>query len=438
MQLGDIDERQAIENTTSLLSRFSIYSTTTGKMGYFRPYNITALDHLLMPAYVHFFLSFRTVYPEAAITTLERGVSRLVSELPFLSGTIVRTDSDATKSNILQLLPPDESFLHQHPIFQVRLHEGYISQVRSLETLREDLIPVPDTTPTPFPAPALRFQVNSMRDGVVLCVCWHHCLMDGIGCAATVESLARCCRDPSGEIVELLPNMTTQEAVRRQIEELTTSMGPIRDVRQVYGPHDYRFSDVQITRNVVLDPRRVQALTRMCNDSRPTSPDEQNERLTNDDVVSTVIWICAARARVLSSNITSSALQTCSLTRYVNVRGLLQPSAPTSYLGNAIAIARSHCILEDLGLDKPDVLLVNGQLEVTQETISRLRYLGKEIRSAANSIDLGHVKRIITELSRSSDWSSHILRPADLSISSLRQLPLMSWTLAPSWVGFKM
>ncbi|PWY66419.1 hypothetical protein BO70DRAFT_270571, partial [Aspergillus heteromorphus CBS 117.55] len=403
----------------------------------FEPYTLTALDHLLMPTYVCLLPIFRVKEPSACIPILEAGIARFFAEFPFLAGTVTKVSGHADKSNVLQVRPPTEAFLDEYPFVKVKHHSERISHMSCVRGLHEDLIPIPYETPTGYPTPGLRFQIGVMKDGVVLCVQWHHRLMDGVGCAIAIECLARCCCSPQAARIKFLTSPREQKAMREQIQQSTRSGVKSQSQAHVgaYGPFGYRYLPSQISVNYVFNPKRVETLESVCNDGpRGSSPSSNaHAPLTSDDVVTTLIWLCATRARhKASESVSSAGLQTSSLMRYVECRRALQPPLPLTYMGNAIGTGISHCTIEDCGLGNRDIILVNGRPEVSPETGRCLRRLASMATVTKQSVAHDFVSGILARMHSTTDWDSCTLTPVDVSVSSLRKLPLYGLDFGPT------
>lgn len=397
-------------------------------MTYFKPYDLTALDHLLMPVYLHLFVSFQVEKPQTNIAVLEAGLSRLVSEWPFLAGNVAKSDT-----NTLMIQPPSEAYLRHHPMLQTQHHRGSIAQVASLDGLRSSLLPIPDATPTVYPTPALRFQANIMEDGIVICVCWHHNFMDGMSFNVVLESLARSCRHANASTTQLPTTPQQQEAVRSQIQACFLQSPASFVYNDAYGPSEYRISRDQISRRYTFCPNRVEYLTRMCNAA--ISKDESTHiRLTDDDVVSAAVWLCGSRARFwASSPAGSTCLKTSSLIRAVDIRRVIQPAIPRTYVGNGALAARSYCTVEDLGLVHGDINTIHEESHLKPDTFHSLLRLACATRANCASVDSKHIQDIFSSMKVLDNWDSLNICPADITISSLRRLTIYALDFGPDF-----
>lgn len=398
----------------------------------FQPYYLTALDHLLMPAYVHVFLSFQIENHTLGISTLENSISALISEWPFLAGIITRSSTRQLNSHILEVQPPSAFNLHESPLLQVKFHQGKLADIPLARRLPEGFVPVETTTPTPYPTPALRFQANVMADGLVLCVSWHHRFMDAVGCTTVLDSLAQLCQGKDKSKVRFQTSSQEQEAMRARLTTFRTSEINVKSYYGAYGPSGYRYRNDQASRNYTLCPKRVECLKAMCNALASSSNRSSDPPLTSDDIVTALLWICCGRAHCQGSKSgVSSELQSWSLTRYVNVRKILLPSLPSNYLGNAILVSRLHCSVHELDLGGMNMPTPNQRLEVSTPTLSCFRQLARRVRSANDSIDSEHVKGIIAHVNSLGNWDSFVISSADMSVSSMRRLPLYNLSFGP-------
>ncbi|KAL5364737.1 transferase family-domain-containing protein [Aspergillus floccosus] len=399
----------------------------------FKPYYLTALDHLLRPSYVRFVLSFQVEKAQTAIAALESGVFRLVSELPFLAGNVTNPGKCRDRSNALMIEPPSEDYLRHHPILRIQYHRGSITQIASVDGLRSSLLPIPDTASAVYPTPALRFQANIMEDGILICICWHHCFMDGLGAHVVLESLARSCRHASASTMPLPATAQQQESIRSQIEAYFLQSPATLGYNGAYGLSEYRFSGDQISCRFTLCPNRVGLLARMCNAA--ISKDESTPtRLTDDDVVTAAVWLCGSRGRYrASSPVGATGLKTSSLMRPVDIRRAIQPPIPRTYVGNGILFARSYCTVEDLGLDRGDIDTIHGEPRVKPATLNSLLNLACATRAACASVNAEHIRDVLSCMKAVDHWASFNMCPADIYISSLRRFPLYALDFGPDF-----
>ncbi|PLB48484.1 hypothetical protein P170DRAFT_427568 [Aspergillus steynii IBT 23096] len=397
-------------------------------MIYFEPYPLTELDHLLMPVYLHLFLTFKTSRIQESVEDLETGVSCLIQEWPFLAGSIAKPGPD---QKAYQVQPPSEFELQANPMLRVKTHGVPVSVLQLAEETPEELISVKPHWPTLYPAPALRFQANIMANGIILSLSWHHRLMDAFGCQGVLDGLAQFCRlkGSTGDTLKTSPQL--QEGARQRIRNFSGSTKDHAAFSDTYGYSDNQYQDNQAIRGYMLCPRKVETLRRICDEQITESGNASNIRLTCDDIVTAIIWLSASQARNRALSAPHS-----SLIRYVNVRKLLEPPIPTDLFGNAIAMSKSHCNLQDLRSEPKDQdsseHVVPG---LTRQAVNHLSHFSKLTRSedTGKSVDASHVGDLLSTLRASSDWDSLTLTPVDVSVSSMRRIKLYNMDFGESF-----
>lgn len=387
-------------------------------MADFDPYPLTELNYLPMPLYVHIFLTFQTSNTEDCVTNLHHGVSRFVLEWPFLAGNIAKS---GLNQKAYQVQPPSESDLEENPMLRVRTHKSSTHILKASEQILNEYIPINPQSRTPFPALALRFQANIMTDGIVLTLCWHHRLMDASGCQTVLDGLSRFCR--LGEGASGIPkNLSGIQDIRQQIRNLNGTQKKTAVVENTYGHVESHFEVDQLVRGYKLCSEKIEMLREACTSRLSRSGQSPQLRLSRDDIVTAIIWLSAAHARNRAF-----ATPRSSFVRFVNLRDILKPSIPTSFVGNIAAVSKSYCDVHDIPeLQDEDNSTAGIPPGITYRTITHLTYLAwsSRLTEANESIDESHVGDILSTLRESSDWNSFNFLPVDVSVSSLRKLTL--------------
>ncbi|KAI9044176.1 uncharacterized protein KD926_002000 [Aspergillus affinis] len=368
----------------------------------FEPYPLTELDHLLMLAYVYLFLTFNTSNTEDNISRLKNGASRLIQEWPFLASTIAKPGQERPHQKAYQVQPPSKSELQANPILHIKFHRVPVSVMKQVEETPEQLIPIKPRSPTPYPAPARRFQANIMTDGIILAASWHHRFMDTFGCHAVFDGLAHFCRGGGSY----------------NFGGMAKSPAAFADAYvSAYATSHYR--ENQVLRGYVLCFRKIQTPKEMCNSRLAELGQSRQIELTCDDIVTALMWLAAANERNRAFSIPRSSLM-----RYANARNLLEPCIPSAFFGNAVAVSRSYCNVHELqsATETPNISGCEAIPGLTQEAInalSRVAWLG---RSANRSIDASHVGDLLATFRASHDWDSLNIAPADVPVSSIRKI----------------
>ncbi|KAK1148461.1 hypothetical protein N8T08_009466 [Aspergillus melleus] len=303
-------------------------------------------------------------------------------------------------------------------MLHVKAHGAPISTLERAEETPVDLIAVKPQSPTPYPAPALRFQANIMTNGIILSASWHHRFMDSLGCQIVLGRLSQFCR--LKETAGATPISPIQDATRRQTSNIGGSTKDHASFCDAYNFVGNHYQTDQISRGFFFCSRKIETLREACNSRLAEVGQSLKFRVSCDDIVTAIIWLSAAKARNRAFSVPHS-----SLIRYVSVRKLLPSSLSTAFFGNAVAIAKSHCNVHKLSSkDHGPYVVCEAARGMTRGTINDLSHLAWFIRSADTSIDENHVGELLATLRASLDWDSLTVSPADVSVSSFRKLTL--------------
>ncbi|BCS25698.1 uncharacterized protein APUU_50409S [Aspergillus puulaauensis] len=420
----------------------------------FEPYILTPLDHSTAPVHFSFFLTFLCQNPAAGVSALEKGVQRLTTLLPFLSGNVVPSIQLKDTKNVFEVQPTDPSHLRKLPMLKIKQHAQCISArnialntpaLSSDDLLNLRFIPLPFGTPASEPQPVLRLQANVMADGIVLCVCFHHLATDGLGISSITQALSECCRNPDQPPERLLSSPESEAQSRTRIFQSGNEIH-----RALYNGHASSIRKAALSSDpgaltscrFCLDAEQIRRLREACTKVRwinPSAPkyDASRQGFSNNEVVTALIWLCGMRAQSRATSIgrnrPSLAGLNSSLLFAVDVRGIL--NIPRTYMGNAIATPTSTYHFKDTELHGADTLVFDTDTpsdlhEFNPNDITLLANLALSIQQTYQSVNRSYVRSAISTIMASKDW----LLPAkhgDLSVSSLRDAPVYDMDFGP-------
>ncbi|KAH8691640.1 hypothetical protein BGW36DRAFT_388709 [Talaromyces proteolyticus] len=393
--------------------------------------------HVYMP----FFLFFSTLSITESLDSLEKGIGRLVMELPFLTGEVVKSNRLEHKANVMEVRPSDASTLRDHPILRIRYHAQCIElhNVRSTVTIisrdnlsNENFIPVPLAIPPPEPCLVCRFQANVMTDGIILAITLSHRVTDGYGMSLILRYLAQCCHDPTRKDGLLPINPSNETRLRRQLFVINSELSekPPWTGESFFTQSAPVLDEEVVSRKIKLHSTKIKQLRDSCNfffQNMPQGIDIDNSCdwlqrselpiFSNNDIVTALTWLCIARSRYNSLKPNKESV----LFMPVDVRTILKPTLSYSYVGCSVLGVLSEFnlgILDEphmnvpsigiLGLDNSDIYL-----------LSRLAYI---IRNNLSVIDDEYARRVISTILKASDWDSFHLSVPDVVVSNLRYL----------------
>ncbi|KAI9927229.1 hypothetical protein ASPWEDRAFT_73335 [Aspergillus wentii DTO 134E9] len=398
----------------------------------FEPYLLSPLDHAVIPLPMSVLISFELNSPIKAIRILDKGISSLVHRLPFLTGDLVLTQVD--KKNILKLQPP--ASLSTCPLLQVKHHPSeYLSHPKgtgnkfSFDALDEqNYIPIPLDIPPTQPQPILRFQANVLQDGIVLSVIFHHLAIDAAGLQSILTYLAACCRAASSEnqSIKFFTNPEKEQKARNQLSRLANETDPVG----YKGPYEKTSSESldgpiaeNATQRLVFPAERIERIRMACillySEQTASDPSSSPIKLSSNDIVTVLIWLCAAQAEHPVPHQPSP-----SLVFLVNIRPVLQPPLPMTYIGNGVIAGETTS--KRLTTPKPNK--TPSHHGITKDTISLILHLALKLRKSITSIDEAYVGRIAASAHQGLPSP---FNPSNIVVSSLRSMPFYGVDFGP-------
>jgi hypothetical protein len=391
----------------------------------FEPYVLSPLDHNTGPIHLSGFFTFYLKSPAVAIQVLEDGVLCLIKSLPFLAGNVTASSQLPGKENVYEVQPPTAEILQDYPMLRIRHHKQAVAPDSPSgnfsydSLLNEDFVPLPFTMAAEELSPVLRFQANIMQDGVILCLCFHHMAMDGTGVTNVLTSLAEFCRNPRLGLSALQTDPYKEAQTRRMILEAGNAQGVHSELHSHFGAMP-ELSNAPVSRILILDPEKIRYLREAITTLLRGRLGIQDISLSNHVIVSAVLWLGIIRSRygpMSPKDQKDSHLLTMS-----EVRNILQPALPHSYIGNALAFVETHFSIERVlshsSSSEGQLFTSNG---VRTSDINLLAEMALSIDKVLHQVTDKYVRNLISRISTSSDWTVSP-RAGDLSLSSIRNL----------------
>lgn len=409
-------------------------SSLPANMSLFEPYILTPLDHLERQIFIPYFVSFSTTNPSEAAKALELGVTKMVTHLPFLTGNVIRSwQGEGAIANATSICPASSSMLQQSPMLQVKYHtfQGRHApdSERSLQNIISDKEYTPTLCPPGEPQPVLRLQANVVESGIILCITFNHRFVDAGATAIVLMALAECCRDSWS-----LPlSRATQRLGWEHLSHRPSATG-------IPCPVEYSHLDAQtvegldertISERFVLSWDRVEGLKKACSlfvQGNMVQPGQSASKylLSSNDIVTALVWICAARARH-----GVSATMNTSLSFTIDARSLPGSQIPKTYIGNALVkgyiSSTDSCMPIPLG-NMPSANIIPDKLVPDARTIAEAAL---RIRKQILSTTADYTDAILSRVMDYSDWTSLHPRIADFQISGMRQIPIFRLDFGP-------
>ncbi|KAE8349198.1 hypothetical protein BDV28DRAFT_152104 [Aspergillus coremiiformis] len=427
-------------------------STTPG----FEPYVLTPLDHILWHFSLSTFYTFKLDNPFMAIPILEAGANKLISQYPFLTGNIIERRATGERKGICEVQPPSEEYMALHPFLNIKYHQRKIPSSSTgpsdSESVCTDSLYNGEFIPVPFGQnrsdlqPLLRIQANIMADGIILCASVHHRAMDAYGFFLIMKTFAAYCAG-SEPVASFSPDPTDQAYARQQITK--SARENLMNYGELYGySHlcDYNGEkdespDAPISRLYKLSAARIQRLKTICESlastllSKEEIEDLHNSNtkrsgglFTQNDIVTSLIGLCGARARK------QDLFSPSSLAFAANMRSFLQPSQLKNYAGNVVGVPRVSFLTQQ-GTDVSNSLKLNTILKTQTlfdpDDLFLLFNLALNVRRAIQSINNDYACGLISHIIHQNDWGALTNASSDITVSNLRHVPMYELDFGP-------
>ena len=358
---------------------------------------LSALDHIMPRTYIIIPLSFefsKDVIP-SVLTTLQKGFSNLLQDIPVLNGYIA--DSAIRKGEVEARVPhrPDSSMAN------CKIRD--FSATDESTDFQLKFVPIGGSPPLGTSAPVFAVQVNVVQTGIVICVCVYHMVMDGTAMAAVIGRWAAWCKaissgsePPSiqidcldrsplilgGRRVEQLEHPTyffENEVAKIQWEK---ALPPATERPRMIG----RCFQIK-TDEVTVLKHQINSLL-ASNDGTNTDPNQSGRWISTQDTYCALLWHAITRARLQDRNDEVSGGKS-RLGIPINIRSKLNPPLPSDYLGNAAADAYAELSLDHL----------------LSESVSDLAQTALCIRQGIAKVDDRHVRSLIAAIDGLKDAS---------------------------------
>ncbi|PLB43979.1 hypothetical protein P170DRAFT_480921 [Aspergillus steynii IBT 23096] len=404
----------------------------------FEPYTLTPLDWVNLPIHVPLVFVFTPPSIPAGVEALEHGISRLVAQLPFLAGNVVLHPGNGGSVE-----PPSDKYLEEDPVIRIETHPQSISIIHEPnfgfnDSLSSDtFLPIPMSLNVKEISPVIRFCINVMTDGLILCISIHHAAMDGLGVMNIVRMIGLCCASPGKPRLPVSP--LTEASVRARLSNISTD-GSFMDM-QSYGPDHWSQSRL-ISCEFLFSAKRIRQLGILCNVALKQSCLEKDagngdrksvNELSTSDVFSALLWLCTTRARsraqLLSPPSNTYATETTRLGVAVSIRDIrdiLKPPIPLTYLGNAMVVASDTHVRHEMEAPR-----ATTATSIDKDEVLVLANLASKVRHTIQVVDGHYVRQVVRHIKASQDCQDASFYFPDTFVTNLRLLDLRQWDFGP-------
>ncbi|CZT50811.1 uncharacterized protein RSE6_11867 [Rhynchosporium secalis] len=310
----------------------------------FSVFELSELDQIMPRLYMRWLLCFPITEASpskaAIVDLLENGVKAAVEKLPILQGIVVPKPLDSSR---LEVHIPKDSHVYE---LRIQHHDcDNDNTFPTYDSLREaDFAPssLPDRLLTPpdiDPNPVFDMMATFIRGGLLLCIKFHHAVVDGVGLALVIKYLAQNCyklsvRDSSTPIIPPSIDRAILPPRRTPCTRKTTGFNVV-DLDEAgcksakeYGAmtsHTFRFSSesLRILKGICQNPVSM---------------------ISTQDALTALLYGSVSHARGLRFTMESDEVTTIPsiMGIAVNGRGRLEPPA-VDYTGNFTMYAAFAC-----------------------------------------------------------------------------------------------
>ena len=347
---------------------------------------LSSIDRWMPDIYVRQILCFSSGDHESAIAILRAGLEKTIAQLRFLSASIRRNDNCKTRSS-LQI---GDSEYDIDEIFSCQ----DLSDVLDFGSLREAYFPVQLfdaaylTPPSPPPiaaagaAPVTRVRVTCVKNGLLVCVCLHHCAVDMAGFGTVLKVWAA---STNGENYNILqPACLDRRALSRLISN-EHAKDLSHEFHLVQAP-DEQSPKVESQKRAGSDPSELEtALVYFSPDSLRQLKAEAHKHfhlspsgwLSTNDALTALVWCSLKAAREPEAE--AAGLSTIRIS--MNIRKLMDPPLPQDYIGNAVAMAWPTA--------------TNGMLFQGANDLETMMQVAGTIRTSLLDVSADHVRSLV-------------------------------------------
>ena len=410
----------------------------------FDPFVLSPLDHSIGFLHLAPFLTFEAQDVNKCVSVIEAGLARCIELLPFLSGNVAPSNRLPGKENVLEVRPSTADFLQQHPMLTVRNHDAFVNPKNGTPVVNydfinnESFISILPTMALEELSPVLRLQANVMRDGVIVCFCFHHMVMDGAGMVGVMKSIASCCKNPGATLDNLPTTPLQQEKSRKMILEAGAAPSSHSEITTGRGATVFdlqgEISSDFVSRIISLDTTKIKALQAASMEKLKSAHAGSEVSISRNAIVTSVLWMSFTRARhLLSAANGEKGPSESSAIMASEIRQKIQPGLPSSYFGNGVVGAHAYSPVEPiLSATKESSHPISHSISPNLKEMDILAELALQIQKAFNSITAEFVQDYIRHIVTQNDWSLPP-RVADVAVSSLRSFRLYELDFGPAF-----
>ncbi|GKZ92305.1 hypothetical protein CBS147343_7721 [Aspergillus niger] len=407
---------------------------------------LSPVDHTVPKVYFTFYLSFLLKNPQAGVESIQKGLTTLINQLPFLAKDVAPSH-DENHDNVHCIQPPSAKS-QSIPMLQIRhyLNESVRSMLATAScTGAEDLqyseryAPLLTVMDPQESQPILRFVANVMVDGIILSLSFNHMAADGTGIGNILELLSECCRNEQKHVG---PQRFEFE-LRRQLASPSTTAEkrPLNTFWETYTPEEtFHCLDSNTwstattsmaselnTFRFRIPIRKVKVLKDICTSVLLSHPEGDNMLskepgafISSNDVLTALLSICLQQTKTAELALKDDHDYTVAFV--ANLRSRMHPPWPEHYIGvllTMVLVSRSELINY---VHEKRVDLVASEVGLDKDELKQITNLAMNMRKKLQDVDDRYVRGLLAHMQQQRDWSQMNIKGGDFSYSSIRHL----------------
>ena len=382
--------------------------------------SLSALDQIMPRVYSRLILSFPLATSDSSKTAslLQQAFERTVDDIPILAFNVV---ASSDRPGRFELQSSASMSAAKFAVKELKAQtSGWklpYSDLKGasfpLSELDDQILAPVGMLPTSTPAPSCAAQLNVLEGGLLLCIAFHHSVMDGTAYSTVFKVLASHCQALQNEHGPKSSTFTLQDGSFDRQPLLNIEKDSRAKLPPAYANRPPAPPSATTDAPIPAMPPMSTAIFTLDNFALASLKHDIAEEISGhgegeawtstNDVIGAVLWHAITTARSTGSPIESSRLGMA-----VNGRGRLHPPLPDTYLGNVNIYASS---------------VVDGDT-LTSTSVADMAKTAVAIRQSISQIDDAFIRNLISAVDALEDPSTVI--PAFNSFLG-NDLAITSW-----------
>ena len=334
---------------------------------------LTPLDQIMVRGIVRMILCFPVPDPckKAAVEeTLRKALASTVKQMPFLSGFLRECDEVTKTAEVVYSTQGSVELQVKDVSASLPSYEALQRRQMPPSELKDDLLSPMKNMPQKGQKihPVMAAQANFLDGGLLLCLCFHHSVLDGFGFATFLEMLGNNCKEVPDHCYE---KVAEDNMRRREFLNLTC---PHEETKAGNFP-EYWKDDPDA---IVADSKSVSVTSRLfymtasslANLKAAAFPTDSGSWISTHDALGALIWQCITRARA-KRHPQDTKTKFCV---FVNARNRIVDLLPEKFVGNICIGAQAELSTTDVA--SSDLAALASRIRQSLKGLNRSYVLG--------------------------------------------------------------